>query len=97
MAMRKHFEDDSTESVWYSIHRMHPIAPLHFEVDSTESVWYSMQVAKEVVYEILKLTPQSQYGIVLPEASISALYFEVDSTESVWYKEEGNPLTEHLF
>ena len=35
----------------------------HFEVDSTESVWYSHQGYDGVEVLILKLTPQSQYGI----------------------------------
>ena len=34
---------------------------------------------------ILKLTPQSQYGISRPHALLAQKHFEVDSTESVWY------------
>ena len=34
---------------------------------------------------ILKLTPQSQYGIVEHDLVDVLLHFEVDSTESVWY------------
>ncbi len=38
---------------------------VNFEVDSTESVWYNL-VAYGIISEvILKLTPQSQYGICL--------------------------------
>ena len=36
---------------------------LHFEVDSTESVWYSSHRHLREGEQILKLTPQSQYGI----------------------------------
>ena len=35
----------------------------HFEVDSTESVWYKQERDWPTRWEILKLTPQSQYGI----------------------------------
>ena len=35
--------------------------------------------------EILKLTPQSQYGIDAGGVCQAASHFEVDSTESVWY------------
>ena len=35
----------------------------HFEVDSTESVWYNTDDNGEEKRLILKLTPQSQYGI----------------------------------
>ena len=41
----------------------------HFEVDSTESVWYSFLSVSLVGIIILKLTPQSQYGIRLLEES----------------------------
>ena len=34
-----------------------------FEVDSTESVWYTLRVRARQPQGILKLTPQSQYGI----------------------------------
>ena len=34
-----------------------------FEVDSTESVWYSLHDRACCHAAILKLTPQSQYGI----------------------------------
>ena len=36
---------------------------LNFEVDSTESVWYIHRAILELDQVILKLTPQSQYGI----------------------------------
>ena len=36
---------------------------VHFEVDSTESVWYSSAYRGDTIIIILKLTPQSQYGI----------------------------------
>ena len=35
----------------------------HFEVDSTESVWYNLVEQGVDGGHILKLTPQSQYGI----------------------------------
>ena len=35
----------------------------HFEVDSTESVWYRYMEYADTPPPILKLTPQSQYGI----------------------------------
>ena len=35
----------------------------HFEVDSTESVWYMHKLLIQLLQLILKLTPQSQYGI----------------------------------
>ena len=35
----------------------------YFEVDSTESVWYKCLVGAPHGSIILKLTPQSQYGI----------------------------------
>ena len=35
----------------------------NFEVDSTESVWYSINTIEMLREIILKLTPQSQYGI----------------------------------
>ena len=34
-----------------------------FEVDSTESVWYINRFVGALCKTILKLTPQSQYGI----------------------------------
>ena len=34
---------------------------------------------------ILKLTPQSQYGINIAKLAKMSSHFEVDSTESVWY------------
>ena len=34
-----------------------------FEVDSTESIWYSVIPPKLKSLRVLKLTPQSQYGI----------------------------------
>ena len=37
----------------------------YFEVDSTESVWYRDALINAVMVGILKLTPQSQYGIHL--------------------------------
>ncbi len=57
-----------------------------FEVDSTESVWYTSDCCYDAPSVILKLTPQSQYGISSATATASASDFEVDSTESVWYK-----------
>ena len=36
---------------------------VHFEVDSTESVWYKIRSVCRCNTYILKLTPQSQYGI----------------------------------
>ena len=38
-----------------------------FEVDSTESVWYRKRANTSPLSFILKLTPQSQYGIDLPQ------------------------------
>ena len=38
---------------------------------------------------ILKLTPQSQYGIGSLNQDVLLSYFEVDSTESVWYTRRG--------
>ena len=35
----------------------------NFEVDSTESVWYKRGGCERCGTQILKLTPQSQYGI----------------------------------
>ena len=35
---------------------------------------------------VLKLTPQSQYGIPFKLEEKSDISFEVDSTESIWYK-----------
>ena len=57
----------------------------NFEVDSTESVWYSPRWQQRKALLILKLTPQSQYGILSGWTKSKLLYFEVDSTESVWY------------
>ena len=37
---------------------------------------------------ILKLTPQSQYGIQFEGAKGHLFNFEVDSTESVWYSHD---------
>ena len=34
-----------------------------FEVDSTESIWYRLYEVEGKPYLVLKLTPQSQYGI----------------------------------
>ena len=59
-----------------------------FEVDSTESVWYTRPPRQQVFSRILKLTPQSQYGINFPAICAYLAYFEVDSTESVWYNLE---------
>ena len=59
----------------------------HFEVDSTESVWYSCLSKTRPAPTILKLTPQSQYGIIIQPIPLPQLHFEVDSTESVWYTE----------
>ena len=43
------------------------ILPVHgntgFEVDSTESIWYTAMRGHEFSSRVLKLTPQSQYGI----------------------------------
>ena len=36
----------------------------YFEVDSTESVWYINFHGSSFLVTILKLTPQSQYGII---------------------------------
>ena len=69
--------------VYITLH--HQIIPIHFEVDSTESVWYTHPVEQRRRILILKLTPQSQYGIIKREFVIGNCYFEVDSTESVWY------------
>ena len=38
-------------------------------------------------FSILKLTPQSQYGIGRRGDDEALFNFEVDSTESVWYKD----------
>ena len=44
---------------------LHHLRPGHdFEVDSTESVWYIYVRADLINAAILKLTPQSQYGIL---------------------------------
>ena len=58
-----HFEVDSTESVWYTARQPTSGAACNFEVDSTESVWYSRAHLHAIPRVILKLTPQSQYGI----------------------------------
>ena len=57
----------------------------NFEVDSTESVWYRVWLRGAGGGVILKLTPQSQYGILQPSLPEAWAHFEVDSTESVWY------------
>ena len=41
-----------------------PSSEYHFEVDSTESVWYTELTRTCGKRTILKLTPQSQYGII---------------------------------
>ena len=46
-----------------------------FEVDSTESVWYILRAESERCLIILKLTPQSQYGIAALAAAAAALPF----------------------
>ena len=40
-----------------------PLRSIYFEVDSTESVWYRDWSMLRQRFAILKLTPQSQYGI----------------------------------
>ena len=62
-AASRHFEVDSTESVWYSDGNPCGDSAHDFEVDSTESVWYKSGVRACGMGLILKLTPQSQYGI----------------------------------
>ena len=47
--------------VYLRVDDVHSI--FHFEVDSTESVWYSAVGHGALGLIILKLTPQSQYGI----------------------------------
>ena len=84
-ASATHFELDSTESVWYSPAAAIWCSMQHFEVDSTESVWYSSCCGYPSPTEILKLTPQSQYGILQQLLEPLVHDFEVDSTESVWY------------
>ena len=64
----------------------------HFEVDSTESVWYTSTSGKKTTHGILKLTPQSQYGIKKNVPRMTQSDFEVDSTESVWYKSRARKL-----
>ena len=44
---------------------------LNFEVDSTESIWYTLSVPAAHFLAILKLTPQSQYGITPPDPPAS--------------------------
>ena len=46
-----------------------------FEVDSTESVWYNGDGYKRFHCIILKLTPQSQYGIQYEALAKSAKRF----------------------
>ena len=47
----------------------------HFEVDSTESVWYTGHVRLQPRQPILKLTPQSQYGISIDDRVGALLQF----------------------
>ena len=42
----------------------HLIVLCYFEVDSTESVWYTSSPLASIATLILKLTLQSQYGIL---------------------------------
>ena len=79
------FEVDSTESIWYTGRQAICFPPLRFEVDSTESIWYIVQIAGEHTTLVLKLTPQSQYGILRRGMGEICFGFEVDSTESIWY------------
>ena len=45
-----------------------------------------MRTGTDKMYgKVLKLTPQSQYGILLPRPPHTLHRFEVDSTESIWY------------
>ena len=48
---------------------------MNFEVDSTESVWYNEDVTDQTISFILKLTPQSQYGIITRVEGIAASAF----------------------
>ncbi len=48
---------------------------LHFEVDSTESVWYKNFEIHCLHCLILKLTPQSQYGIWCLRVSVGRCLF----------------------
>ena len=48
---------------------------IHFEVDSTESVWYKGWYEKWGIDPILKLTPQSQYGIATAACSFAHASF----------------------
>ena len=45
----------------------------HFEVDSTESIWYTSTRSSTTGTPILKLTPQSQYGIRCRVADVPLL------------------------
>ena len=56
-----------------------------FEVDSTESIWYTRHRSRQEKNIVLKLTPQSQYGIRWGWRRRRRMRFEVDSTESIWY------------
>ena len=80
------FEVDSTESIWYKVCHGDVLGEVCFEVDSTESIWYKVGTAKSQRRKVLKLTPQSQYGIHKAGVPIHGECFEVDSTESIWYK-----------
>ena len=59
-----YFEVDSTESVWYNNLTDTENVLHNFEVDSTESVWYRAPASCRSRRTILKLTPQSKYGIM---------------------------------
>ena len=48
---------------------------LDFEVDSTESVWYNFYLFHPLAQKILKLTPQSQYGIMIWPTSWADMSF----------------------
>ena len=50
----------------------------------------------EKVRAILKLTPQSQYGIECLATVQVIDDFEVDSTESIWYNEPADPGVESV-
>ena len=47
----------------------------YFEVDSTESVWYSCGCFVGLIFMILKLTPQSQYGITVRSLHLACITF----------------------
>ena len=49
--------------------------PAGFEVDSTESIWYTGQGALPLRRVVLKLTPQSQYGIRLRQPLLDLFLF----------------------